>query len=509
MKAWKKLSFLLCLTFSFTTVATSCDGIADKIGGLIGGESSTESSIDLGGSDDSSDVSSNVGGNEGGNQGGNEGGNQGGNQGGNEGGNQGGNEGGNQGDNKPLSFAETVDLLAETVSNGLEGVQSAKMDFSFVYDYAAATNVVMTMNGSAIATATDDGMDMKLDVTMENNAGSKSYALYLCDYVLYIYNVDDSGNSTLGKDPIDLEEKLDTAISEATDGEYTLASMGVTLEEVLNELTGTQFPGLSFSDIWDETAMEGITTKSTVGGGSINVSMDVAEVVDKYMSTFDGLTMQSSMTDVIDCVLAQVNPELTMSSIFMEIIKLGPVKMNEVYNTLTTLLEVSPQVLWEVLVADETVYAALVEVFGEEKAAEIKAFNIEAFLLKTDSATGKTYGELTFNDLIEKVSKGKYASVALFVGFIESELNKVKLSNVDKNGIIAKILPIMQAGSCTIMETAVGTKHTENGDITEVTWNTRCVILVNEEDTLTLTGAAIVSEFNPNPVAITLPEASA
>lgn len=507
MKAWKKLSLLLCLTFSFSTAATACGEITGAVSSLLGGDS-TESSVDLGSSDESStDYSStptpetpetpeDPGENPGENPGDNPGENP-----------------GETPSGDPSEVGAALDTLADKVASGVEGVQSLKVDFDF--DFLADGDEAVgnedeeaSIYGTAIVTTANVGVNMQLNLTMENAEGKEEEVLYYYENYLYMYGLDSNGDPVLERAPESLDVMLDNAIHMGTNGQYDLQAIGAMVEEIVLAFAEVEIPEFTLSDIWAATYVDGLVTESTVTDESISVSIDRAAIVDDMISTFDELTMNSSLSDVINCVLAKVDPELTVAVICEELAKLGPVEMNDVAAAIEEATGMTLQDIWDAVLADETVYAALVEAYGKDDVDAMKAFDVEEFL-NTPVAEGetKTYGEITFDDLVILATEGEVGSVMLLVGAIQSQLNTTKLSDIDdENHTVAMILTIVQAVDCTQMKTTVDATFGSEGALTEFVWEEAYVFTVEQQGTVYLTAEIKVSELSQDPVEITIPE---
>jgi hypothetical protein len=474
MKAWKKLSLLLCLTFSFSTVATSCSAIQDAISGLMGG--SSQSSVDLGDSSESSTDFSSV------------------------------DETSDSSDKTDKNDGETtLALLEDRIVNGVDGVQSMKVDFNF--ENIAGSDKVLVF-GSAILSTTDDGMDMKLNITMEDNEDREEEVLYYCDNYLYMYGVDENGDRILERAPEELDNMIDNAIHMASDGAYDLASVGVIVEEIVSSFVGMEAPEFALADMWELIPYDEDSVETLVSDSEISLYFDMSDYVNGKLAIFDGITMNSSLTNVLDCFLTEIDPTLNVATICTELAKLGPVTMNDVNEMLPMIIGVSSQTLLDELLANEMVCAVLAQNLGEETVEMLKGFDVEAFLATpVEEGNAKTYGDITLDDLVIMATGGEIGSVMLLVGAVQSELNKTTLSDIDDEyGSIEMLLTIVKSLEWKEFSSTLGAEFDGEGALTAFDWMGRSEVQVGQQGTLYTTAKISVSELSKEPVEIVITE---
>ena len=362
MKAWKKLSLVLCLTMAFTGVATAC------------GENETESSSSAPTQNSSSSSTEN-----------------------NSSSSTTGNDSSSSSGNEEDMDKYMIDLYLGIVASTLKDSQSAKLTFTFeTTTTASATDGVGSLGGwtnykltgDALVTKTEEGFDAKLNVELpskENKGETETRGYYYIDGYTYLYNEE---TKKYEKYTEKIGELLSNEIHSATEGQYTL-------EDLLAGMVGgggIVGGDMNMSDMTYDKLEESLgkyaVIESEITDTGLLVTADASKETDKIFDFLRTVNKNTTYGQLLNFPLSYIDEELTTDAIIDELYA----HRNSTVAKLVSELEAKSkektdktlQENFNALMKNEVV-KQLLESVDAELASTIKNFKIAEFLEKDSS----------------------------------------------------------------------------------------------------------------------------
>ena len=401
MKIFKKVSMLLCLCFAFTGVATGCDGIKNMLGKNSGESLSSESSSTESGSSEQPKEPSE--------------------------------------EEKKAQVVKDMNALQYTIEGVLENAKSATIDFGFTIGYYEGGKlngvyVKMGVEGELLVSETEDGgIAMKLDVDYDDGEDESTAQIYYIDDYLYIYDAED-----------DMYEKAHYTVSEYLENSVHQLSEGtVTAEEVMPEILnmlGATNSDFKVSDAWNAVADYGVYAEVIKKGDEetfITLSSDKAW--NHYLSTYEELTMESTLADFLDAQLSFFAPAYDTETLILLLSSYG----KKTIGNIATILDRESQALTGAslqrnlnkILGNSLVQMILASEFGEETASMAQAFDLDAFLAEN--------GSTTLDDLAEMITGTENTNWMMLMSIVKEYLEGTTLASIeDESGSIESLLTI-------------------------------------------------------------------
>ena len=386
MKAWKKLSLVLCLTMAFSGIATACGGNETESSSSAPTQNSSSSSTTNNNSsttDDSSSSSS-----------------------------------GSEGDMDKYM----IDLYLGIVASTLEESQSAKLTFTFeTTTTASATDGVGSLGGwtnykltgDALVTKTEEGFDAKLNVELpskENKGETETRGYYYIDGYTYLYNEE---TKKYEKYTEKIGELLSNEIHSATEGQYTL-------EELLAGMVGgggIVGGDMNMSDMTYDKLEESLgkyaVIESEITDTGLLVTADASKETDKIFDFLRTVNKNTTYGQLLNFPLFYIDEELTTDAILQELYPRGKDKVSDFVKELEekSLAETGKtlQKNLEEILKNEVVQE-LLAAMSPEMAESIKGFKIDTFLkedssILDDEGVAIKNGDLTLNKISQEFVK--------------------------------------------------------------------------------------------------------
>ena len=386
MKAWKKLSLVLCLTMAFSGIATACGGNETESSSSAPTQNSSSSSTTNNNSSTTDDSSSSSSGSE-------------------------------EDMDKYM-----IDLYLGIVASTLEESQSAKLTFTFeTTTTASATDGVgslggwtnYTLTGDALVTKTEEGFDAKLNVELpskENKGETETRGYYYIDGYTYLYNEE---TKKYEKYTEKIGELLSNEIHSATEGQYTL-------EELLAGMVGgggIVGGDMNMSDMTYDKLEESLgkyaVIESEITDTGLLVTADASKETDKIFDFLRTVNKNTTYGQLLNFPLSYIDEELTTDAILQELYPRGKDKVSDFVKELEekSLAETGKtlQKNLEEILKNEVVQELLASM-SPEMAESIKGFKIDTFLkedssILDDEGVAIKNGDLTLNKISQEFVK--------------------------------------------------------------------------------------------------------
>ena len=387
MKAWKKLSLVLCLTMAFTGVATAC------------GENETESSSSAPTQNSSSSSTEN-----------------------NSSSSTTGNDSSSSSGNEEDMDKSMIDLYLGIVASTLKDSQSAKLTFTFeTTTTASATDGVGSLGGwtnykltgDALVTKTEEGFDAKLNVELpskENKGETETRGYYYIDGYTYLYNEE---TKKYEKYTEKIGELLSNEIHSATEGQYTL-------EDLLAGMVGgggIVGGDMNMSDMTYDKLEESLgkyaVIESEITDTGLLVTADASKETDKIFDFLRTVNKNTTYGQLLNLPLSYIDEELTTDAILQELYPRGKDKVSDFVKELEekSVAETGKtlQKNLEEILKNEVVQELLASM-SPEMAESIKGFKIDTFLkedssILDDEGVAIKNGDLTLNKISQEFVK--------------------------------------------------------------------------------------------------------
>ena len=386
MKAWKKLSLVLCLTMAFSGIATACGGNETESSSSAPTQNSSSSSTTNNNSSTTDDSSSSSSGSE-------------------------------EDMDKYM-----IDLYLGIVASTLEESQSAKLTFTFeTTTTASATDGVGSLGGwtnykltgDALVTKTEEGFDAKLNVELpskENKGETETRGYYYIDGYTYLYNEE---TKKYEKYTEKIGELLSNEIHSATEGQYTL-------EELLAGMVGgggIVGGDMNMSDMTYDKLEESLgkyaVIESEITDTGLLVTADASKETDKIFDFLRTVNKNTTYGQLLNFPLSYIDEELTTDAILQELYPRGKDKVSDFVKELEekSLAETGKtlQKNLEEILKNEVVQELLASM-SPEMAESIKGFKIDTFLkedssILDDEGVAIKNGDLTLNKISQEFVK--------------------------------------------------------------------------------------------------------
>ena len=386
MKAWKKLSLVLCLTMAFSGIATACGGNETESSSSAPTQNSSSSSTTNNNSSTTDDSSSSSSGSE-------------------------------EDMDKYM-----IDLYLGIVASTLEESQSAKLTFTFeTTTTASATDGVGSLGGwtnykltgDALVTRTEEGFDAKLNVELpskENKGETETRGYYYIDGYTYLYNEE---TKKYEKYTEKIGELLSNEIHSATEGQYTL-------EELLAGMVGgggIVGGDMNMSDMTYDKLEESLgkyaVIESEITDTGLLVTADASKETDKIFDFLRTVNKNTTYGQLLNFPLSYIDEELTTDAILQELYPRGKDKVSDFVKELEekSLAETGKtlQKNLEEILKNEVVQELLASM-SPEMAESIKGFKIDTFLkedssILDDEGVAIKNGDLTLNKISQEFVK--------------------------------------------------------------------------------------------------------
>ena len=386
MKAWKKLSLVLCLTMAFSGIATACGGNETESSSSAPTQNSSSSSTTNNNSSTTDDSSSSSSGSE-------------------------------EDMDKYM-----IDLYLGIVASTLEESQSAKLTFTFeTTTTASATDGVGSLGGwtnykltgDALVTKTEEGFDAKLKVELpskENKGETETRGYYYIDGYTYLYNEE---TKKYEKYTEKIGELLSNEIHSATEGQYTL-------EELLAGMVGgggIVGGDMNMSDMTYDKLEESLgkyaVIESEITDTGLLVTADASKETDKIFDFLRTVNKNTTYGQLLNFPLSYIDEELTTDAILQELYPRGKDKVSDFVKELEekSVAETGKtlQKNLEEILKNEVVQELLASM-SPEMAESIKGFKIDTFLkedssILDDEGVAIKNGDLTLNKISQEFVK--------------------------------------------------------------------------------------------------------
>lgn len=362
MKAWKKLSLVLCLTMAFSGIATACGGNETESSSSAPTQNSSSSSTTNNNSSTTDDSSSSSSGSE---------------------------------ENMDKYM---IDLYLGIVASTLKESQSAKLTFTFeTTTTASATDGVGSLGGwtnykltgDALVTKTKEGFDAKLNVELpskENKGETETRGYYYIDGYTYLYNEE---TKKYEKHTEKIGELLSNEIHSATEGQYTL-------EELLAGMVGgggIVGGDMNMSDMTYDKLEESLgkyaVIESEITDTGLLVTADGSKETDKIFDFLRTLDKDTTIGELLNFPLSYIDEDLTTKSIISTLYDYVDSDVSEVIADLETKSkEETDKTLQEnidAILKNEIVKELLKSIENEELVSKIENFKLAEFLEKDSS----------------------------------------------------------------------------------------------------------------------------
>ena len=386
MKAWKKLSLVLCLTMAFSGIATACGGNETESSSSAPTQNSSSSSTTNNNSSTTDDSSSSSSGSE-------------------------------EDMDKYM-----IDLYLGIVASTLKESQSAKLTFTFeTTTTASATDGVGSLGGwtnykltgDALVTKTEEGFDAKLNVELpskENKGETETRGYYYIDGYTYLYNEE---TKKYEKHTEKIGELLSNEIHSATEGQYTL-------EELLAGMVGgggIVGGDMNMSDMTYDKLEESLgkyaVIESEITDTGLLVTADASKETDKIFDFLRTVNKNTTYGQLLNFPLSYIDEELTTDAILQELYPRGKDKVSDFVKELEekSVAETGKtlQKNLEEILKNEVVQELLASM-SPEMAESIKGFKIDTFLkedssILDDEGVAIKNGDLTLNKISQEFVK--------------------------------------------------------------------------------------------------------
>ena len=393
MKLIKKLSLLLCLCFTFSSVATSCSFLDSLNNSSSESQSSSEKKPGNSSSSDEEEEDS-------------------------------------EDDKESTS---NIDIFLGLLVGRLEEAENAKIEFSVTNNGLLQTgvfesNTVWTMlSGDAFVTKTEEGFDAQISLkvaSLDNPTQTEDKAYYFIDGYVYEYF---AATNTYNKFSESLDDMLGNFVHAVTQGVYTPESM---LDLILGAdlMAGTM---LTYDDIKEK--LDGVAVLESgveENNEGMWITVDATEKSNELFKFVGSLTKNTTYGEIADFLLKQISPKLSTAKILDELYPRGRDTLQDLVEEFDVKSkEETGKSLQENLnsILKNKVVKELVQSLLKEENANLATailnFNIDEFMKQESTVTddnGKAllYGELTLNRLSKVL-------VAKLVEALGSEGNEI------------------------------------------------------------------------------------